>query len=49
VRGAQVWAQGDTEIDETMSATLQQEVDLDRVFRFTLDAILQSILGDPSA
>ena len=48
VRGAQVWAQGDTEIDETMSATLQQEVDLDRVFRFTLDAILQSILGDAS-
>ena len=32
-----------------MSATLQQEVDLDRVFRFTLDAILQSILGDASA
>ena len=47
VRGAQVWAQGDTEIDETMSTTLQQEVDLDRIFRFTLDAILQSILGDP--
>src|SRR6202453_670720 len=49
VRGAQLWAHGDTEIDETMSATLQQEVDLDRVFRFTLDAILKSILGDASA
>jgi hypothetical protein len=48
VRGAQVWAQGDAEIDETMSSTLQQEVDLDRIFRFTLDAILQSILSDPS-
>jgi hypothetical protein len=49
VRGAQVWAQGDTEIDETMSVTLRQEVDLDRIFRFTLDAILLSILGDASA
>ena len=48
VRGAQVWAQGDAEIDETMSTSLQQEVDLDRIFRFTLDAILRSILGDPS-
>ncbi len=48
VRGAQVWAQSDTEIDETMSTTLQQEVDLDRIFRFTLDAILQSILGNTS-
>jgi TetR/AcrR family transcriptional regulator, tetracycline repressor protein len=49
VRGAHVWAQDDTEIDETMSTTLQQEVDLDRVFRFTLEAILHSILGDSSA
>lgn len=46
VRGAQVWAEQDTEIDETMSTTLRQEVDLDRIFRFTLDAILQSILGN---
>lgn len=45
VRGAQVWAQPDSEIDETMSSTLQQEVDVNRIFRFTLDAILQSILG----
>jgi hypothetical protein len=48
VRGARVWAQSDADIDETMSTTLQQEVDLDRIFRFTLDAILESILGDPS-
>ena len=48
VRGAQVWAQPDTGIDETMSTTLQHEVDLDRIFQFTLDAILQSILGNPS-
>ncbi len=47
VRGAQVWAQRDAEIDETMSTTLQQEVDLDRIFRFTLDAIVRSILGNP--
>jgi AcrR family transcriptional regulator len=46
VRGAQVWAERDTEIDETMSTTLQQQIDLDRIFRFTLDAILQSILGN---
>lgn len=46
VRGAEVWAQGDTEIDEAMSTTLHQGVDLDRIFRFTLDAILQSILGN---
>jgi AcrR family transcriptional regulator len=44
VRGAQVWAEHDKEIDETMSTVLQKEVDLDRIFRFTLDAILQSIL-----
>src|SRR6202034_1138125 len=43
VRGAQVWAQDDSQIDDTMSTTLQQEVDLDRIFRFTLDAILRSI------
>jgi TetR/AcrR family transcriptional regulator, tetracycline repressor protein len=49
VRGAQVWAQPDAEIDETMSTTLQQEVDLNRIFRFTLDAILQSLLGTPAA
>jgi TetR/AcrR family tetracycline transcriptional repressor len=48
VRGAQVWAQGDAEIDETMSTTLRQEVDVNRIFGFTLDAILQSILGNPS-
>jgi TetR/AcrR family tetracycline transcriptional repressor len=44
VRGAQVWAQPDNEIDEAMSTGLQQQVDLDRIFRFTLDAILESIL-----
>ena len=48
VRGAQVWAQRDAEIDETMSTTLQQEVDLNRIFRFTLDAILQSLLRTPA-
>jgi TetR/AcrR family tetracycline transcriptional repressor len=46
VRGAEVWAQSDTDIDEAMSTTLHQGVDLDRIFRFTLDAILQSILGN---
>jgi len=46
VRGAQVWAQRDNEIDEAMSIRLKQQVDLDRIFRFTLDAILQSILGN---
>jgi AcrR family transcriptional regulator len=46
VRGAQVWAQRDTEIDEAMSTRLHQQVDLDRIFRFTLDAILQSIFGN---
>ncbi len=46
VRGAQVWAQRDTEIDEAMSIRLQQQVDLDRIFRFTLDAILESVLGN---
>ncbi len=45
VRGAQVWAQRDTEIDQAMSTALQQQIDLDRIFRFTLDAILLSILG----
>ena len=49
VRGAEVWAQRDTEIDETMSTSLQQQVDLDRIFRFTLDAIVQSILGNPTS
>jgi AcrR family transcriptional regulator len=48
VRGAEVWAQGNSEIDETMSTTLQQEVDLDRIFQFTLDAILKSLLERPS-
>jgi TetR/AcrR family transcriptional regulator, tetracycline repressor protein len=45
VRGAQVWAEEDSDIDETMSTTLQQEVDVDVIFRFTLDAIVQRILG----
>jgi TetR/AcrR family tetracycline transcriptional repressor len=45
VRGAQVWAQQDAEIDEAMSTALQQQIDLDRIFQFTLNAILQSILG----
>jgi TetR/AcrR family tetracycline transcriptional repressor len=45
VRGARVWADEDTEIDERMSTTLQQAVDLDQIFRFTLDAILHAILG----
>ena len=47
VRGAQVWAESDTEIDEAMSTRLRQQVDLDRIFRFTLDAILGSIFGTP--
>ena len=46
VRGAEVWAQSDTDIDEAMSSRLHQQVDLDRIFRFTLDAIVRSILGD---
>jgi TetR/AcrR family transcriptional regulator, tetracycline repressor protein len=45
VRGARVWAERDTDIDDAMSTSLQEEVDLDRVFRFTLDAILRGILG----
>ncbi len=49
VRGAQVWAQQDIEIDEAMSTRLQQQVDLDRIFRFTLDAILGSIFGNPKS
>jgi len=49
VRGAQVWAEQDDEIDEAMSTRLQQQVDLDRIFRFTLDAILGSIFGDPKS
>jgi AcrR family transcriptional regulator len=49
VRGAQVWGQPDNEIDEAMSTGLQQQVDLDRIFRFTLDAILESILGDQTS
>jgi TetR/AcrR family transcriptional regulator, tetracycline repressor protein len=44
VRGAQLWAQQDDEIDEAMSTTLQREVDLDRIFQFTLDAILRAVL-----
>ena len=47
VRGAQVWAQPDNEIDDAMSTSLRQQVDLDQIFRFTLDAILQSIFGNP--
>jgi TetR/AcrR family tetracycline transcriptional repressor len=49
VRGAQQWAPGDDEIDETMSETLQQALDLDRIFRFTLDAIVESVLRNPSS
>ena len=49
VRGAQVWAEQDNEIDEAMSARLRQQVDLDRIFRFTLDAILGSIFGTPKS
>ena len=44
VRGAQLWAERDDEIDEAMSTTLQQEVDLDQIFQFTLDAIVRSVL-----
>lgn len=47
VRGAQLWAHQDDEIDEAMSTTLQQEVDLDRIFRFSLDAILRAVLEQP--
>jgi TetR/AcrR family transcriptional regulator, tetracycline repressor protein len=44
VRGAQLWAERDDEIDEAMSTTLQKEVDLDQIFQFTLDAIVRSVL-----
>ena len=47
VRGAQQWAQEDDEIDESMSVRLEQAVDLDAIFRFTLDAILGSIFESP--
>lgn len=46
VRGVERWPQQDDEIDEMMSARLQQGADLDRIFQFTLDAILASLLGE---
>ena len=49
VRGAQQWAQQDDEIDEAMSARLLQDTDLDRIFDFTLDAILESLMANPKS
>jgi TetR/AcrR family tetracycline transcriptional repressor len=46
VRGVTRWAEEDLELDVTMSASLRRGVDLDRVFDFTLDAILRDLLGD---
>jgi hypothetical protein len=44
VRGAQEWVREEADIDETMRARLLQDVDLDKIFQFTLDAILASLL-----
>jgi TetR/AcrR family transcriptional regulator, tetracycline repressor protein len=46
VRGAQQWVRDDADIDETMRERLLQDVDLDKIFQFTLDAILASLLRD---
>jgi hypothetical protein len=45
VRGVSRWAEEDQELDPAMSAGLRRGVDLDRVFDFTLDAILRDLLG----
>ena len=39
------WAEKDQELDVAMSASLRRGVDLDRVFEFTLNAILRNLLG----
>jgi TetR/AcrR family tetracycline transcriptional repressor len=46
VRGVTQWAEADQELDPAMSASLRRGVDLDRVFDFTLEAILGDLLGD---
>jgi TetR/AcrR family tetracycline transcriptional repressor len=46
VRGVTQWAEEDQELDPAMSASLRRGVDLDRVFDFTLEAILRDLLGD---
>jgi len=45
VRGVTRWAEEDQELDPAMSDRLRRGVDLDRVFDFTLDAILGDLLG----
>jgi TetR/AcrR family transcriptional regulator, tetracycline repressor protein len=49
VRGVTQWAEEDQELDPAMSAGLRRGVDLDRVFDFTLEAILRDLLGDTAA
>jgi TetR/AcrR family tetracycline transcriptional repressor len=44
VRGVSRWAEKDQELDPAMSASLRRGTDLDRVFDFTLDAILGDLL-----
>jgi TetR/AcrR family transcriptional regulator, tetracycline repressor protein len=50
VHGVISWAPEDQEIDPPMRAMLQRGVDLDRVFEFTLEAVLRSLLNgvDPA-
>ena len=45
VRGVTRWAEEDRELDPAMSASLRRGVDLDRVFDFTLGAILRDLIG----
>jgi len=45
VRGVTQWAEEDQELDPAMSASLRRGVDPDRVFDFTLEAILRDLLG----
>jgi len=46
VRGVTQWAEEDQELDPAMSASLRRGANLDRVFDFTLEAILRDLLGD---
>jgi TetR/AcrR family tetracycline transcriptional repressor len=46
VRGVTQWAEEYQELDPAMSASLRRGVDLDRVFDFTLEAILRDLLGE---
>jgi hypothetical protein len=39
------WTEEDRELDPAMSASLRRGVDLDRVFDFTLGAILRDLIG----